>query len=68
MDAFLFLFDLNINTDIVIECVLNTTNHPNSTTVQMNVELLNNTTDESEILLFKKISSSEWKYDRIVEL
>jgi hypothetical protein len=68
MDPFLFLFDLNINTDILIECVLNTTNHPNSTMAQMNVELLNNTTDGGEILLFKKISSSEWKYDRIIEL
>jgi len=59
---------LNFITDIIVDCISDASDHPITIAMQMNVELLNDATHDGQILLFKKISSSEWKYDRIVEL
>jgi hypothetical protein len=67
-DTVPFLSVLNFITDIVIDCVSNAADHPNTTATQMKVELLSEAARDGKILLFKQISSSEWKYDRIVEL
>jgi hypothetical protein len=63
-----FLSVLNFITDIVVDCISNADDHPITTATQMKVELLGDTAHDGQILLFKKISSGEWKYDRIVEL
>jgi hypothetical protein len=55
-------------TDIVIDCISDAADHTITTAMQMNVELLGNAAHDGKVLLFKKISSGEWKCDQIVEL
>jgi hypothetical protein len=54
---------LNFITDIVIVCISNAADHPITTAIEMKVELLSDAVHDGKFLLFKKISSSEWKYD-----
>ena len=63
-----FLSVLNFIIGIVIECISNAVDHPITTAKQINVELLSDEVHDGKILFFKKISSSKWKYNRIVEL
>ena len=63
-----FLAVLNFIADIAVDCISDAANHPITTAMEMNVELLSDAAHNRKFLLFKKTSSSEWKYDQIVEL
>lgn len=63
-----FLSDLNFITDIVVDFTSKAPDQPITTAMQMNVEVLSDAAHDGKYLLFKKISSSEWEYDQIVEL
>lgn len=63
-----FLSVLNLIIDITIECISDAAEHPITTAMQMNVELLTDAAPEGKKLLFKKLSSNEWKYNQIIEL
>lgn len=63
-----FLSVLNFLTDIVVDCISNAADHPIATIMQINIELLSDAVQNGKTLLFKKISLSKWKYDRLVEL
>ena len=62
------LLILNLITDITVDCVSDAADHPITTAMQMNIEILIDAAPEGKTLLFKKLSSNEWKYNRIIEL
>lgn len=63
-----YLSILNFIIDIVINYIPNTTDHPITTSMQMNIEILSDAMHDGKSLSFKRMSPSEWKSDRIVEL
>jgi len=68
MNAVPCLAVLNLIIDITVDCVSDAADHPITTAMQMNVGILTDAAPEGKTLSFKKLSSNEWKYNRIIEL